>query len=190
MLVKLTCVAVVLCLFVSALAIAQSAQSSAPSGAAPAPSQQQLAMGYFGGYWKITGTTKISPSSPAAQFTAKATGEWIPGNYFLEIKYINHGPLGDVHTVRMMEYNSSEGVYTFNEYNSMGEHVVGIGKIDGQKWVWQTTKKMNGIVTKGRYITTFVTADAYSYKSEIQNPGGGWVTITEGTATRTPPPQD
>jgi hypothetical protein len=190
MLVKRTCVAVVLCLFVSALAIAQSAQSSAPSGAAPAPSQQQLAMGYFGGYWKITGTTKISPSSPAAQFTAKATGEWIPGNYFLEIKYINHGPLGDVHTVRMMEYNSSEGVYTFNEYNSMGEHVVGIGKIDGQKWVWQTTKKMNGIVTKGRYITTFVTADAYSYKSEIQNPGGGWVTTTEGTATRTPPPQD
>lgn len=189
MIVKLIRIVVVLCLFASTLAMAQSAQSSVPSGAAPRPSQQQMAMGFFGGDWKITGTTKISPSSPAVQFTAKANGEWVPGNFFLQIKYVNHGPLGDVHSVRMMEYNASDGVYTFNEYNSLGEHVVGIGKIEGQKWVWQTTKKMNGIVTKGRYITTFVTADAYSYKSEVQNPGGGWVTITEGTATRVPPPQ-
>ncbi len=158
----------------------------APQAQAPAPSQQQLAMGYFGGPWKITGTTKISPTSPAVPYNATATGEWIPGNYFLEIKYVTHGPLGDVHMVRMMEYNSSDGVYTYNEYNSLGEHVIAVGKIDGQKWVWKTTKKLNGITTKGRYITTFVTKDAYSIKSEVQKPGGGWLTVTEATATRMP----
>ena len=78
-------------------------------------------------------------------------------------------------------------MYTYNEYNSLGEHVVAVGKIEGQKWVWNTTKKLNGVITKGRYITTFVTQDAYSIKSEVQKPGGGWLTVTEGTATRMPP---
>jgi len=152
----------------------------------PAPSQQQLAMGYFAGPWKIAGTTKISPSSPAVEFHATANGEWVPGNYFLEIKSKTHGPLGDVHSVRMLEYNSSDHVYTFNEYNSLGEHVIGIGKIEGQKWLWQTTKKLNGIVTEGRYTTTFVSGDSYSFQSQVQKPGGGWLTVTEGTATRAP----
>ncbi len=173
------------CLLVTSVARAQSPQPQS----APAPSQQQAVMGYFAGPWKITGTTKISPNSPPAEFHATATGEWVPGNYFLEIKSVTHGPLGDIHTVRMMEYNGSESVYTFNEYNSLGEHVIGVGKIEGQKWVWNTTKKLNGITAKGRYITTFVTGDAYSYKSEVQKPGGGWLTVTEGTAIRLPPPQ-
>jgi hypothetical protein len=54
--------------------------------------------------------------------------------------------------------------------------------------VWETTKKLNGVAAKGRYITTYVTPDAYSIKSEVQKPGGGWLTVTEGVATRTPAP--
>jgi hypothetical protein len=86
----------------------------------------------------------------------------------------------------MMEYNPGDSVYTYNEYNSLGEHVVAIGKIEGQKWIWQTTKKLNGITTEGRYITTFVSQNSYSFTSQVQKPGGGWVTITEGTARRVP----
>jgi Protein of unknown function (DUF1579) len=168
---------------------AQSAQSSMPSSAAPQPSQQQLAMGYFAGPWKITGTSKISPNSPPAPYHATATGEWIPGNFFLQIKYVTHGPLGDIHMVRMMEYNPGDNVYTYNEYNSLGEHVVAIGRIDGKSWVWNTTKKLNGVITKGRYITTFVSPDSYSIQSQVQKPSGGWVTITEATATRMPQQQ-
>jgi hypothetical protein len=183
--VRKAAAAIAICLFAGMLAVAQSPM--APQAQPPAPSQQQLAMNYFAGPWKITGTTKISPTSPAVPYNATATGEWIPGNYFLEIKYVTHGPLGDIHMVRMMEYNAGEGVYTYNEYNSLGEHVVAVGKIDGQKWVWNTTKKLNGITTKGRYITTFVTKDAYSINSQVQKPGGGWLTVTEATATRMPP---
>jgi hypothetical protein len=177
---------VVICLLAGTPSWTQTPQAQSATG----PSQQQLAMGYFGGPWKITGTTKISPTSPAVQFDSTANGEWVPGNYFLEIKSVTHGPLGEINTVRMMEYNAGDNVYTYNEYNSLGEHVIAVGKIEGQKWVWSTTKKLNGIVTKGRYITTFVTADAYAFKSQVQRPGGGWLTVTEGTATRLPPPQN
>ncbi len=183
---KLAAVAMMLCLGAGVPAVAQSAQSSVPSAAAQGPSQQQLAMGYFAGPWKLTGTSKISPTSPGAPYTATATGEWIPGNFFLQIKYVTHGPLGDIHMVRMMEYNAANNAYAYNEYNSLGEHVVAVGSIEGQKWVWQTTKKLNGVVTKGRYITTFVSQNSYSFQSQVQKPGGGWVTITEGTATRLP----
>ena len=177
---------VLLGLLAATFVAAQAPQSQQPQ-AAQGPSQQQLAMGYFAGPWKLTGTSKISPSSPPAPYNATATGEWVPGNFFLEIKYVTHGPLGDVHMVRMMEYNAADSVYTYNEYNSLGEHVVAIGKIDGQKWVWNTSKKLNGVATKGRYITTFVSQNSYSFTSQVQKPGGGWVTITEGTATRLPP---
>jgi hypothetical protein len=169
------------CLLAGALASAQAPQAPSP------PGQQQLAMGYFAGSWKITGTTKISPSSPAVEFNATANGEWVPGNYFLEIKSKTHGPLGEVNAVRMMEYNSSDHVYTFNEYNSLGEHVIGIGRIQGPKtWLWNTTKKLNGIAAKGRYITTFITDNSYSFQSQVQKPGVGWLTVTQGTATRVP----
>jgi len=179
--------AIAICLFMGTTAIAQmNPLQSQTQQAAPQPSPQQLAMGYFAGPWKLTGTTRISPASPAAEYRATATGEWIPGNFFLEIRYVTHGPMGDIHMVRMMEYNPADSVYTYNEYNSLGEHVVAVGKIEGQKWVWNTTKKLNGVMTKGRYITTFVTQDAYSFKSEVQKPGGGWLTVTEGTATRMP----
>jgi len=178
-----------ICLLAAIVASAQMGGSplSQPQ-AMPTPSPQQLAMGYFGGSWKVTGTTKISPTSPPVQFTSSQQGEWVPGNFFMEVKSVTHGPLGDVHTVRMMEYNSADSVYTYNEYNSLGEHVVGVGKIEDQKWVWETTKKLNGVTTKGRYISTYVTADAYSIKSEVEKPGGGWLTITDGVATRTPAP--
>lgn len=172
----------------AAMAVVAQMGQQPQSQAMPAPSSQQLAMGYFGGAWKVTGTTKISPASAAAQFTSTQQGDWVPGNYFMEVHSVTHGPLGDVHAVRMMEYNSADHVYTYNEYNSLGEHVVGVGKIEGQKWVWETTKKLNGVATKGRYITTFVTADAYSIKSEVQKPGGGWLTVSEGVATRVPAP--
>lgn len=183
---KRAALALAVCLLASIGVVAQAGAPQSQPAPAPQPSQQQLAMGYFGGGWTITGTTKTSPTSPAVPYHGTAQGEWVPGNFFLEIKYVTHGPLGDIHVVRMMEYNPAESVYTFNEYNSLGEHVVGVGKIQGQKWIWNTTKKLNGVATRGRYITTFVSDNSYTITSQIQKPGGGWLTVTEGTATRVP----
>ena len=99
--------AIAICLFAGTLAVAQSPM--APPGAGARAQSATTGDGIFRRPWKITGTTKISPDSPAVPYTATATGEWIPGNYFLEIKYVTHGPLGDIHMVRMMEYNAPTG---------------------------------------------------------------------------------
>ena len=47
------------------------------------------------------------------------------GEGFLEIHSVSHGPLGDVHGVRMLEYNAADKVFTLNMYNSLGEHQLG-----------------------------------------------------------------
>jgi hypothetical protein len=151
---------------------------------APAPTPQQQTMGYFAGDWKLAGTAKISPSTPATPFTATEHAEWVPGNYFLETHTVMHGPMGDVHSTRVMEYNSQDKVYTYNAYNSLGEHVMAEGTVEGKTWVWNAEEKLNGVVTKGRYTVTFISPDAYSFKSEVPKSDGGWVTVMEGKATR------
>lgn len=152
--------------------------------APPAPTPQQQVMGYFAGDWKLAGTARISPSGPATPYTATEHGEWVPGNYFLEIHTVMHGPMGDVHSTRVMEYNPQDKAYSYNAYNSLGEHIVALGNVEGNTWVWNAEEKLNGVVTKARYTVTFISPASYSFKSEVPKPGGGWATVMEGKATR------
>jgi hypothetical protein len=150
--------------------------------AAQAPTPQQM-MGYFAGDWTLTGTAKTSPSSPSVPYKSTQHGEWV-GEGFLEIHSVSHGPLGDVHGTRMMEYNAADKIFTLNAYNSLGEHQVGTCKPDGATWVWTFAEKMNGAAATRRETMTLTSPNSYTFKSEVQKPGGGWATIMEGTATR------
>jgi hypothetical protein len=85
----------------------------------------------------------------------------------------------------MMEYNVNDKVYTYNAYNSLGEHTMAIGTVQGDTWVWNAEEKMNSVITKGRYTVTFISPDAYSFKFAVPQPGGKWATVMEGKATRT-----
>ncbi len=176
--VRVVSAVVTLCLVVSTVMAAQSPQQ------APAPTPQQQMMGYFAGNWKLSGTVKISPNGPGAPFTSTERAEWVPGGFFLETHSVTHGPMGDVHGTRMMEYNPLKKVYTYNAYNSLGEHVMAEGTVEGKTWVWNSEEKLNGVITKGRYTVTFISPDSYGFKSEVAKPGGGWATVKEGTATR------
>jgi hypothetical protein len=142
-------------------------------------------MGYFVGNWSIQGTTKISPNSPPAEFHGKEQSAWVPGEYFVETHSDMHGPMGDVRGTRVMEYNPTDKVYTYNAYNSLGEHIVAIGHLDGNTWTWTAGQKLNGVTVPARYTFNFVSKNSYSFKSEVASPGGAWVTVMEGTATRT-----
>jgi hypothetical protein len=167
-------------LFLSSFLSAQAPQQSAAPGVLP----QHQRMGYFAGDWTASGTSKISPKTPAAPFTLKEHGEWVTDGYFLETKTTMKGALGTVNSQRIMGYNVEEKVYTYNVYNSLGEHQLALGHLNGNTWTWDSEEKLNGVVIKGRYTMAETGPDSYTFKSEVADPKGGWATVMEGTATR------
>ena len=172
--------AAVVLVFTALLAVSQN--PAAPAG----PTQQQQVMQYFVGNWSLQGTMKISPTSPSAEFSGKEQSEWTQGGYFVETHTDIHGPLGDVRSTRVMEYNPKSQLYLYNLYNSLGEHIIALGHVKGNTWTWKAERKLNGVVVPAHYTFTFVSKDSYSFKEEDQpSPGGAWVTVMQGTATRT-----
>lgn len=150
------------------------------------PSPEQQAMGYFAGDWTLDGTAKISPSSPASPFTAHEKSEWVSGGFFLETHTSSRGPLGALRSTRVMGYNPEDKTYTYNAYNSLGEHMIAIGNFQGNVWTWKSEAKMNGLVTSGRYTITITSPNTYTFRSEVAGPNASWSTVMEGKATRTP----
>jgi len=168
----------IVCFFAARMLVAQAPQQ------APAPTEAQQMMGYFVGDWKLKGTMKVSPTGPGGPFTATEHSEWVPGSFFVETHSSVQSPMGNIRGVRVMEYNPADKVYTYNAYNSLGEHQVALGHAQGNVWTWTAEEKMNGVTVNGRYTITLVSPTSYTFKSEVATPSGGWSTAIEGKATR------
>jgi len=98
-------------------------------------------MGYFAGDWKLEGTMKVSPTAPGGAFTSTEHSEWVPGSFFVETHSSMKSPMGNIRGVRVMEYNPADKVYTDNAYNSLGEHQVALGHVQGNTWTWTSEEK-------------------------------------------------
>jgi len=174
---KLTVTVAVVCLLIGSWAAAQ--QQSAPT-----PSMQHQRMGYFAGNWTADGMMKLSPKGNPAPFSLTETGEWVTDGFFLETRTKMKGPMGPINSVRVMGYNPENGLYTYNVYDSLGEHQMATGTLQGNTWTWTSEQKLNGVVTQARYTITTVTPDSYTFKQEVATPNGGWATVMEGKASR------
>jgi Protein of unknown function (DUF1579) len=148
------------------------------------PSPQHQKMDYFAGDWKMQGTMKLSPAVPGGDFTSTEHSEWVSGNFFLQTKSSMHSVMGDTRGVRVMEYNADDNVYTYNAYNSLGEHQMATGHVLDNTWTWISEAKLNGVIAKGRYTITVVSPVVYTFKYETLTGNGSWATVMEGKATR------
>ncbi len=148
----------------------------------PTPEHQK--MDYFAGDWKLEGTMKLSPTVPGGDFKSTEHSEWVSGGFFLETHSSMHSVLGDTRAVRMMEYNVEDKIYTYNAYNSLGEHQMATGHVQDNTWTWTSEAKMNGVVAKGRYTITQVSPTAYTFKYETLAGSGSWATVMEGKASK------
>ncbi len=77
---------------------------------------------------------KVSPTAPAGPFTSTERSESVPGSFFVETHSSMKSPMGNIRGMRVMEYNPADGTYTYNAYNSLGEHQLAIGHVQGNVW--------------------------------------------------------
>ena len=58
--------------------------------------------------------------------------------------------MGDGTSLAVMGYDPEKKVYTYNEFNSMGQATKSEGTVDGNTWTWTGDENFGGQAFKGR----------------------------------------
>ena len=168
---------VVVALLLAAVAFAQAGPPK------PAPELKKLDV--FLGTWNSDGDTKPGPMGPGGKFTSSGKGQWMDGSFFVVVQSeLKGGAMGNSRGTAYLGYDPNDKVYTYDEFNSMGEAVHAKGTIDGDSWNWTNDMKMGPMTMKGRYTMKILSPDAYTFKYEVSQDGAKWDTVMEGKATK------
>ncbi len=173
---RISTVVLLACWFAAILAQAQMPM--------PAPAAELKKLDYFVGTWSVEGDLKPSPMGPGGKTTGTSHEEWMDGKFFLTSHGSFDGVMGKGTDVAYMGYDSDQKMYTYNAFNSMGEHVSALGTIEGDTWTWHSDENLGGQKMKGRYTMKILSPAAYTYKFELSPDGSTWSSIMEGKATR------
>jgi hypothetical protein len=173
-------IAILSVLTLLSLAMIAAAQMPMPK---PAPELKKL--DYFAGNWTLDGDMKPSPMGPGGKTTLSEHNKWMDGGFFLvSNSEFKSAGMGDGTGIGFMGYSPEEKIYTYDEYNSMGEAVHSRGTLDGDTWTWNSDEKMNGQTIKGRFTIKTLSDTAYAFKYEISEDGTHWNTAMDGRGTK------
>ena len=163
------------------LAAAASAQMPHPT---PAPELKKL--DYFAGNWTTEAEMKPSPYGPGGKVTGSDHIEWMQGNFFMIIHSKFASPsMGDGVEYAVMGYDSKKSEYTYESFNSMGEHDVATCKpaADGKTWVWYSSDS-DPTPMKWRFTEVILSPASYTMKFEMSQDGSAWSSVMEGKAAK------
>jgi hypothetical protein len=158
------------------------ASAQAPQMPAPSPELQKL--NFFTGDWKSEGELKPGPMGPGGKYSSVDRVEWMPGRFFLVLHSTGNVPGMKFLSTSYMGYNPEDKVFTFHEFNSMGEANSSKGTVDGDTWTWLGEGKYEGKVVKGRYIMKIISPTSYDFKYEASIDGGEFMPVMEGKTTK------
>ena len=152
----------------------------------PKPGPELKKLDYFLGTWTSEGEMKPGPMGPGGKFTSSGKGEWMEGGFFVVIHSdFKSVGMGTATGTAYLGYDADEKVYTYNEFNSIGENNRSKGTLDGDTWNWTNDMKMGGQAMKGRYTMKILSPTSYTFKFEISSDGTKWDTVMDGKATKT-----
>lgn len=150
----------------------------------PKPGPELKKIGYLAGNWKTEGDMKAGPMGPGGKFSGTDAWEWMEGNFFLvdHAKYTGPGIASSA--TAFMGYDADKKVYTYDQFDSMGETVHATGTVEGNTWTWLNEMKVGNQMMKGRYTTVILSPTSYSFKFEVSHDGATWNLVQEGKATK------
>ncbi len=174
---RISTVVLLTCLFATVLARGQMPM--------PTPAPELKKLDFLAGNWSTDGELKPGPMGPGGKLTGTTHNEWMEGNFFLASHGSFGGPMGKGTEVAYMGYDADQKMYTYNAFNSLGEHDSAAGTVEGDTWTWHSDENMGGQKMRGRYTMKILSPTAYTYKFEISPDGSNWSTVMDGKATKT-----
>ncbi len=150
----------------------------------PQPAPELSKLDYFAGNWISDGIMKPGAMGQGGKFTSTDDGHWMDGKFFLVLHSKFKGAMGDGMSLAVMGYDPEKKVYTYNEFNSMGQTVHSEGTVDGDTWTWTNDDNSSGQAMKGRYTMKAQSPTSYTYKYEVSQDGKDWTEVMDGKSTK------
>jgi hypothetical protein len=163
-------------------AFAAAAVAQEPNAPTPGPEHKKLA--YYAGNWKTDADLKAMGPFAGGKVTGTGHGEMI-GGFFMVTRASSKSPMGSVDELEIMGYDAKEGVYTYDGFNSSGEHETYKGTVEGDTWTWTGSSNLGGQTVKGRFVAKATSASSYTFRFDYSPDGSSWVNVMEGKATKT-----
>ena len=166
------------------LAVMFFAVAGTPQTPMPTPAPELAKLDYLAGTWTGDADLKPGPMGPGGKITSTDEARWMEGKFFLVMHSKFTGAMGDGTSLAIFGYDSDKKVYTYNEFNSMGQSNHSEGTVNGDTWTWNSDENMGGHAFKGRFTMKALTPTSYTYKFEVSQDGSNWTTAMEGKATK------
>jgi len=156
----------------------------AQTGPTPAPELKKL--DFLAGDWTTEGTfVPGPPGTPPAKFTTTSHAGWMDGNFFLvENGESNMEGMGKMKELVVMGYDPDQKVYTYRNFNSMGQSELSLGKLEGDTWIWTGDEHFGGMTMKGRVTLKVLSPTCYTTKFELSMDGNEWFQAMEAKSTK------
>ena len=170
----------------SAFACLLTASSLYAQTGAPAPAPELKKLDFLAGDWTTEGTfVPGPPGTPPAKFTTTSHAAWLEGNFFLiENGEANMEGMGKMKELVVMGYDPDQKVYTYRNFNSMGQSELSLGKVDGDTWIWTGDEHYGGMTMKGRVTMKVLSPTSYTTKFELSMDGNEWFQAMEAKSTK------
>ncbi len=150
----------------------------------PKPAPELKNLEYFAGTWTWEGDIKPGPEDPGGKMTMIEHNSWMDGGFFLTLRSEFETPaVGKGTGIAYMGFDRARNVYTYDEFNSIGEAQHSIGTIEGDTWTWLGEQHIGSQTTRTRLIMKMLTATRFAFRFETSPDGNNWSTVMDGKAT-------
>ena len=170
----------IVCLLIATIALSQ---TSAP---VQKPGPEHKKMETFVGTWSYEGDAKKTVFGPAGKVTGTDVYEMLPGGFYLQHRYDEKNPLGNMKGTEIWAYDPVKKVYTNNYFNSTGEWGSGTFTINGNTWAFTGSAiTYDGKTAYWRWTATLANPTSFNVKAEASSDGKTYVLGFEGKWTKT-----
>ena len=150
----------------------------------PKPAPELKNLDYFAGTWLLEGEMKAGAWGPAGRIVETDRNQWMEGGFFLIMRSEFTVPTGRGAGVAYLGYDPNEEVYTYDEFNSLGEAIHSRGTVSADTWTWSGERKVENRITKTRWVVKILSPASYDFRFELSQDGTSWIIVMAGKATK------